>query len=174
MGRIHTIWCQDCLAWPVGRPSWRLYRDRHCGPFFENRAEIERAATGCRRLVRLVDAPESVRDLMLETDLAISGGGQTLYELTATGTPTVAVQMADNQAVNLQALGAEGVVRVAGYMGEAGLLAGIAKAVPALLAKRDARAEMSAAGRRLLDGRGAVRVADEIHLHRSLAYESTT
>lgn len=132
------------------------------GPFFENRAEVERATKGCRRLVRLVYAPSSMRDLMLEADLAISASGQTLYELAATGTPTVALQVAENQAGSLQALAAEGVVRVAGCVGEDRLLANIRATVRELLGSRDTRAEMSTAGWRLVDGWGAVRLADSI------------
>lgn len=132
------------------------------GPFFENRAEVEEVAKRCQRSVRLVHSPDSVRELMLEADLAISAGGQTLYELAATGTPTVAMQVADNQSDNLQALTAEGVVQMAGSVGESGLTDRVGEVVRVLMESGDARAEMSAAGRRLVDGRGAVRIADVI------------
>ena len=42
--------------------------------------------------------------LMSAADLAVSGGGQTLYELAATGVPTVALCLADNQEPNIAAL----------------------------------------------------------------------
>ena len=130
------------------------------GPFFENRAAVEHTARGCLRVVQLVDGPESLRDLMLEADLAVSAGGQTLYELAATGTPTVAVEVANNQAPNLKALAADGVLRVAGCLGQAGLLDRLGETVQTLLDNQDARATMSGAGQRLVDGRGAVRVAE--------------
>jgi len=129
------------------------------GPFFENYAAVEHTARGCRRLVRLVDAPGSVRDLMLEADLAVSAGEQTLYELAAAGTPTIAVEVAKNQAPNLKALAADGVLRVAGSLGQAGLLDRVAETVQELLEDNHARAKMTKAGQRLVDGRGAVRVA---------------
>jgi spore coat polysaccharide biosynthesis predicted glycosyltransferase SpsG len=129
------------------------------GPFFKNHAQIQRRATVCRRLVRLVDAPHSVRDLMLRADLAVSAGGQTLYELAATGTPTVALQVADNQKNHLKALAAKGVVRIAGRVGDPRLVDKVGKAVLGLVESSHARKRMMAAGRRLMDGRGAVRVA---------------
>ena len=129
------------------------------GPFFKNHAEVQRTVSACRRPVRLVDAPRSVHDLMLEADLAVSAGGQTLYELAATGTPTVAVQVADNQSNHLRALAAEGAVRVAGCAGDAGLVDSVGKEVLGLMESSDARKKMAAVGRRLVDGRGAVRVA---------------
>lgn len=80
------------------------------GPFFENREEVGHAANASRRSVRLLEDPSSMCSLMLEADLAVSAGGQTLYELAATGTPTVGVQVAENQASNLRALAAQGVI----------------------------------------------------------------
>ena len=39
---------------------------------------------------------------MLEADIAVSAGGQTLFELARVGTPTAAVCVADNQINNLR------------------------------------------------------------------------
>lgn len=41
---------------------------------------------------------------MLDSDLAISAGGNTLYELSACGTPTIAIIIADNQRKFVQAI----------------------------------------------------------------------
>lgn len=132
------------------------------GPFFENRDEVAALAKRCGRMVWLMDAPDSVRDLMLAADLAISAGGQTLYELAATGTPTVALQVADNQSFNLQALAAEGVIRVAGAVDEMGLFDVVLREVQALMVESGTRAQMAKAGQQLVDGRGANRLAQII------------
>jgi len=47
-----------------------------------------------------IDAAGMAR-LMLEADVAISGAGQTVFELARCGTPTVMVEVADNQRANL-------------------------------------------------------------------------
>lgn len=130
------------------------------GPFFPNREEVKAVASSCRRVVRLAETPESVRTLMLEADLAISAGGQTLYELASIGTPTVAVAVAPNQAGNLQALAAKGVIHVAGAASDATLLGAVESALRRLLGSHVAQATMSVAGPRLVDGRGAIRVAE--------------
>jgi len=44
---------------------------------------------------------EEMKELMINCDIAISGAGQTLYELAATGTPTVAIEISDNQKYNI-------------------------------------------------------------------------
>jgi len=43
-----------------------------------------------------------LRDMMYHSDFAVSTAGQTLNELAATGTPTIAIGVADNQAFNLK------------------------------------------------------------------------
>ncbi len=97
---------------------------------------------------------------MLKADLAISAGGQTLYELAAAGTPTVAIQVADNQAPSVRALVAKGTVYMGGCVGEAQLLDRVSEVVKMLLADNDTRARMIAAGQQLLDGQGARRIAE--------------
>ncbi len=44
---------------------------------------------------------EQMLGLMLNSDIAITAAGQTLYELAVTGTPTIAVAVADNQRNNI-------------------------------------------------------------------------
>lgn len=129
------------------------------GPFFNNWTDVQDMASHCRRSVRLVRSPDSVRDVMSESTLAISGGGQTLYELVAAGVPAVAIQVADNQAASMRALVVEGVVYTGGCAGEARLRDRVEEAVKMLLADKDTRTRMIAAGQRLLDGQGARRIA---------------
>lgn len=44
---------------------------------------------------------EHMKTLMLESDVAISAGGQTLYELASVGLPTIAIQVVDNQSEDI-------------------------------------------------------------------------
>jgi spore coat polysaccharide biosynthesis predicted glycosyltransferase SpsG len=96
---------------------------------------------------------------MLGADVAISGGGQTLYELAATGTPAVAIRLADNQTLNLRNLQAAGMLLWAGDAGDADLETMVTSALMVLAENRGRRTEMSRRGRALVDGRGAARVA---------------
>jgi spore coat polysaccharide biosynthesis predicted glycosyltransferase SpsG/RimJ/RimL family protein N-acetyltransferase len=45
-----------------------------------------------------------MRDLMVDTDFAITAAGQTIYELIATKTPFIPIQTADNQSNNINSL----------------------------------------------------------------------
>lgn len=129
------------------------------GPFFENGAEVEAIASRCRRRVRLVRIPDSVRGLMLKADLAVSAAGQTLYELAATGTPAVAAQVAENQANNLGGFSRHGVISPIGFGGRKQFQRALAQVLSSLLTCPQRRRQMSQAGQRLVDGLGAKRVA---------------
>ena len=119
------------------------------GPFFE-RLDLLRAL---RERVVLLERPH-MRDLMLRADLAISSGGQTLFELAATGTPTIAITTADNQVQHARDFAAAGTL----VLMERGGLAAAFERVRATAV----RAEMSERGRALVDGGGAQRTASAI------------
>ncbi|RDU57863.1 hypothetical protein [Helicobacter sp. MIT 99-5507] len=53
-------------------------------------------------------SPRVLKNLMLDCDLAISGGGVTMVELQSTCTPTIAMQIAPNQAYQLRVWQKEG------------------------------------------------------------------
>ena len=132
------------------------------GPYFDNIAEIRQAASTLRRPVRLLENQTLLRELMVEADLAISGGGQTLYELARTGCPTVAIQVGADQAGQLQALADAGCVRSVGNVAEGDVLSRVRGAVAMLMDDASARAAMAQAGQRVVDGQGAPRVVTEL------------
>ena len=134
------------------------------GPVSGFADEAQQAAASSRRSVSLVHSPASLRDLMLAADIAISAGGQTLYELAATGTPTLAIQVADNQAGNIQPLSEKGAIRRLGRAGESGLTENLRSMMAGFVSTggHAARLRMSSAGRALVDGRGARRAAREL------------
>ena len=127
------------------------------GPFFQKtRVEGEMAQVIVHR------EPNDMRALMLAADIAITGGGQTTYELAATGTPAIAVRLADNQRANVTGLAEAGTLDYVGDIGDGDLEGKIVTALKRLAEDREQRQEMSQRGRRLVDGRGAERVAQAI------------
>ncbi|AET70304.1 pseudaminic acid biosynthesis-associated protein PseG [Desulfosporosinus orientis DSM 765] len=103
----------------------------------------------------------NISSIMLRSDLAISAGGSTLYELAACGTPALAVILADNQ---------EGIVckmDELGYVMNLGWYNQLKKDL--VLHKLDElrydfqlRREMSSRGQRLVDGKGTERIVGSI------------
>jgi UDP-2,4-diacetamido-2,4,6-trideoxy-beta-L-altropyranose hydrolase len=102
-----------------------------------------------------------MRDAMDAADLAISGGGQTLYELACRGLPPVVVQLVDNQTADIKGFSDKGFAAVAGSWQDVKLLDCIVGCIRDLW-ERSRREVTSAIGRGLVDGRGASRLVDEI------------
>lgn len=102
---------------------------------------------------------EGMRDLMLEADLAVSAGGQTLFELSRVGTPTVAVCVADNQLNNLRGFTKLGFLNGFLHWEDKNLENRLWEEIEKLLPQRE-REKKSSLGRSLIDGKGAKRVAE--------------
>ena len=120
--------------------------DLALGPLSDDEAGAQEAVT--HRGLR------SLCGLMLQSDLAVTGGGMTVYECLAAGTPVVGVCLADNQRPNIDALSRAGLIVSAEPSLE--------DAIRYLATDSALRRRMSGEGRRRVDGRGTERVADEI------------
>jgi UDP-2,4-diacetamido-2,4,6-trideoxy-beta-L-altropyranose hydrolase len=91
-------------------------------------------------------------------DLAISGAGQSLLERLAFGIPTLAVAVVDNQKPVLAGVvAADAAVELAGP--ESFLEEAAALRISAVATSRETRERLSVAAQKLVDGRGAERVA---------------
>jgi len=113
-------------------------------------------------LTTLHHGPSSMVHLMSAADMAISGGGQTTYELAACGVPTIAIRIADNQTANLTGLQNAGSLVGVGDARDPDLQTSLQSEIVRLARDETRRRAMSAAGQALVDGRGASRVAREI------------
>src|SRR2546426_308501 len=121
--------------------------DLALGPLSDDDAGAQEGVTLHRGLC-------SLHGLMLRSDLAVTGGGMTVYECLAAGTPVVGVCLADNQRPNIDALSRAGLIVSAEPSLE--------DAIRDLATDSALRRRVSGEGRRAGDGRGAERVADEI------------
>ncbi len=101
---------------------------------------------------------------LLDADLAIVAGGVTLYEACALGVPAVALAVVPEQRRAIRAFAQEGAVLDAGEVSASRQsLDAAAAGVARLAADRTQRVAMTTRARRLVDGRGAERVAARIH-----------
>lgn len=99
--------------------------------------------------------------LMRSSDVAISAGGQTLYELACTGTPTVGVCVADNQLNNLRGWVKLGFLKFCGWYNDKNLFDNLKKAM-ACIEDVNIRKKMSRVGQMFVDGKGSKRISGEI------------
>lgn len=106
-----------------------------------------------------VDTDEMAK-LMDHADLAIGAAGVTSWERACLGLPSLVMVIADNQRLTAEGLAAAGCAIVVPTQPSAVLA--LAAALTLLSSNRGVLAQMSAAGRALVDGRGAGRVATAI------------
>jgi len=102
---------------------------------------------------------EAMLNIMSASDITVSAGGQTLYELARVGLPAVVVAVADNQLNNVRGWQKAGFIEYAGWWEDSRLLDNLGSALKQL-EHIDRRKKMSWTGRTLVDGNGAKRVVD--------------
>jgi len=131
------------------------------GPSYRNIKEIEKVNEKISKKVNVVYDCYEVAELMLGSDIAISGGGTTLYELAATGTPAISLCLSDNQKRNVKAMAEKGVV-----IGLEGLDTinenVLSQKIKELMRNYELRKKMSYLGQRLVDGNGPFRASKVI------------
>lgn len=130
------------------------------GKAFQNINEIRAEADDKTKIIYFPDA-QGMKNIMIESDIAISLGGQTLYELAAISVPAIAVVVAENQLNNVRGCQKAGFIEYAGWWEDIQFLEGIAQSLKSLQ-DRELRENMAKIGRSLIDGNGASRVVEEI------------
>ena len=108
----------------------------------------------------------NVRDmkaLLMESDIAVSAAGSTLYELCACGVPTVTYVFADNQKMGAGAFQRMGLMRNIGDVREIGDFENkILEEIDMLSLNEALRREISSKMQELVDGCGADRLAERL------------
>lgn len=133
-------------------------------------------ATGFADVTRLprlsrahwIAAPDGLGEELARADVAVLAGGVTLYEACAVGTPSVALALTPAQGLTIRSMADSGATIDGGAITGHGTARRVAAHVAHLLSDARARRHQHTAGRTLVDGRGAFRVADRL---RALAHE---
>jgi UDP-2,4-diacetamido-2,4,6-trideoxy-beta-L-altropyranose hydrolase len=130
------------------------------GSAFNNLQEIEAAADANTRFVRSPGA-EGMKQVMKESDIAVTSGGQTLFELARIGVPSVAVAVADNQRGNVNGWAETGFIENAGFLQDDHLMENLAAKFRCFL-DYPRRVQAAETGKRLVPGNGADKIIEEI------------
>jgi len=110
-----------------------------------------------------VDAPDGLGDELAGAEAAVVAGGVTLYEACALGAPVVALPVTAAQHLTVRAAACRGAAIDTGRPPvDDCMVSRTADAVAALLQNAALRRRQSEAGRQLVDGRGAHRVAERL------------
>ena len=111
-----------------------------------------------------------IKELMAISDIAISAGGQTVYELARMGVPSIVITVAENQVRNSMFLSRAGVIDHVGYYtdderGNDKIMMKLKTDVDHVIHDRVMRLERYLNGKKIVDGRGARRAVKEIVLY---------
>lgn len=130
------------------------------GRGYNNIDEIEHIKDNNTNLIFYPDA-EKMREVMSVSDLAISAGGQTLFELACMGVPTIAICLAINQVNNIEGFESAGLIKFAGWYNDKDLLKTIIYKFDKFT-KYSNRKRNNILVKKSVDGQGARRVAQKI------------
>jgi spore coat polysaccharide biosynthesis predicted glycosyltransferase SpsG len=142
------------------------------GRAFAHHAELAAAAAAARRAVRVLHDVSDMASLLADCDVAISGGGVTLFELCCVGVPTVALTAEPRELATIARF-ADGAAVGLGLWTPAEADA-LRAEVARLLADEGLRRRLSAAARERVDGEGLERFLDEVGLPGARAGASGT
>jgi len=128
------------------------------GKAFKNINEIQGEADNNTNLI-YYPTGEKMKQVMLESDIAISGGGQSLYELARVGIPTLGICVAENQLENVKGWEKAGFLEYVGWYNDKNLLERI-RSTMNHLEDINTRRNKSEIGRKCIDGEGSLRVVE--------------
>lgn len=141
----------------------RLGEDFECvvivGAGFCHRQSLRDLLGQTRRRFTVREDVSEMSAAMAQADLAVCSFGMTSYELAAMEVPVVCVCLTEDHAESASALVTAGMGISAG-VNDQDTETRLAAAVERLLVDTNARAQMSARARKLVDGRGASRIAE--------------
>jgi len=132
------------------------------GPAFHHRLKLEELLPKVKENnFQTSYAPTNMAELMFEADLALSAGGNTLYELACVGTPSLVLYEDEHEGIQGHIFGKKGAAICLGRGTEIPQER-ITASVSSLLRDQALRTRMSQNGKRLVDGKGTERVCDII------------
>lgn len=105
---------------------------------------------------------KKINNLMYASDLAISGGGQTIYELASIGVPTIAMKMSHDQDNNISFWRKTGFLETIPPVTNELTASKLERAIINLTQQKE-RFRRKKIGRDLIDGQGSSRIADIIY-----------
>ena len=112
--------------------------------------------------VHLAIDADAMLQLMLRCDIAVTGGGQTLYELAACGVPAIAIELAENQHDDLRCFATAGLIDFVGSWHDENLWGKVMSAIKHLCEAPEELSRRAQRSQDLIDGQGALRLASEL------------
>ncbi len=121
-------------------------------------ATLDRASASPNITLHHAPDQSTLADLIATADLALGAGGVMQWERMCLGVPSIVVEVADNQRPQVAWMRENGLIETLGWHADV-TASDMHRAIEALVADTVRRATMANAGRGIVDGRGAIRIA---------------
>lgn len=132
------------------------------GPYYDNKKSICRQVGAMKKKVELVTSPTSLYPYMKRCAMAFSAGGQTLYELSVLGRPTIGITLWENQAGNVNELSKMSAIYGIVYSASEEFDAMLSENASRLIHDMSERKRISRIASSIVDGQGAERTYNAI------------
>jgi UDP-2,4-diacetamido-2,4,6-trideoxy-beta-L-altropyranose hydrolase len=142
------------------------------GPSNPHAAALEAEVGRTASAIRLLRNPPNIPEIMAESDMAVTAGGSTVWELARFAVPSIVLVLAENQRPSSRMLAARGGCLLMEDE-EARLPAALAAAIRRLAEGPSERARIGRTIGALVDGGGADRVCEEMEKTAGPAAESS-
>jgi len=127
------------------------------GPAFRHHEELKEAVNKSQRSYNIIHNADKMCRIMQQSDLAVTAGGNTMFELACVGVPAIVLCAEEFEEETADRMEQYGVVENLGFGGRVSAER-IYERVSLLMEDTVRRTEMSRRGQALIDGRGAERV----------------
>lgn len=131
------------------------------GPLYQHREKLKKFLKESKQSFFIESNAKNMGELMLSSDIAFTAGGETSYELAATGTPSINISQHQHQVINAEEEAKREFSLNLG-LGKQVSRKKILETVENLLDNYELRQAMNRKGKQLIDAKGAERVAEII------------
>jgi len=132
------------------------------GPYYENTRLIKTIAKKSLLKINIFENVSNLAPIILKSDIALSAGGFTVYELAAMSTPSVGVALWENQYNNIKCLSDKGALIPLYYFEGEIFDKSLSEALHSLINGKSLLEDMSKNARNAIDGNGARRISRKI------------
>ena len=132
------------------------------GPYYENIELIRAAVKKSCLTINIFENVSNLAPIILRSNLAITAGGFTTYELAAMSTPSVGIALWENQNSNIECLSNQDALIPLYYSQDYMFEQKLANALFRLVNNKDLLIDISEKARNAIDGNGADRISQEI------------
>ena len=130
------------------------------GPYYTNIDSINTVMRKSNLDIKLHFGLNNISEVIEQCDIAISGGGFTIYELAAAAIPSIGISLWENQNSNIKCLASYNAILPVYHKDNS--MKEIGVHISNLVFDYNLRCSLREAGRRVLDGQGARRIARSV------------